>query len=76
MKEAEIKVKEQLVKEKEVYKRMLGALGKPPRKDIQPQPSGISPTTRYAVLAGCVIVVAIGIQFTRSYFNLQYFKIY
>uniref|UniRef100_A0A914YUR7 Peptidylprolyl isomerase n=1 Tax=Panagrolaimus superbus TaxID=310955 RepID=A0A914YUR7_9BILA len=52
LRKTEIGVKEQLEKEKQVYKRMLGALGKPPRKEQQEKNNAFSPTRRYLYMAG------------------------
>uniref|UniRef100_A0AC34EZV5 Peptidylprolyl isomerase n=1 Tax=Panagrolaimus sp. ES5 TaxID=591445 RepID=A0AC34EZV5_9BILA len=73
LRKTEIGVKEQLEKEKQVYKRMLGALGKPPRKEQQQRNNGFSPTKRYLFMAGTVCLIAILFQVIRYFFNLHYF---
>ena len=71
---ANVCAKEQLEKEKQVYKRMFGAVGRPPRKEAKPVANGWSPARRYLLLAGAVVVLAVGFQFFRHHFDLHYFK--
>uniref|UniRef100_A0AC35GVN4 Peptidylprolyl isomerase n=1 Tax=Panagrolaimus sp. PS1159 TaxID=55785 RepID=A0AC35GVN4_9BILA len=73
LRKAEIGVKEQLEKEKQVYKRMLGALGKPPRKEQQQRNNGFNPTKRYLYMAGTVCLFAILFQVIRHFLNIHYF---